>query len=125
MATRCIIKIKGSSIVLYKHWDGHPKSTLPWLKAFLNDFTTKRGIDTEYLAAQLVRSSALDAAKYGLDDSRHTGWGLLVAAKQEHIEIGQEYEYELQPEKNTVKVTSLYPKKSYIEHCTVKSIKEE
>ena len=79
MATRCSIIVDGiDTVKVYKHWDGAPESTLEWLQVFNKDFTDNRGFDNpEYKIAQLVRSSARDAKVYGLDPSKHTGWGIL------------------------------------------------
>ena len=78
MGTRSVITVEGIEFVkLYKHWDGYPESTLPWLESFNKDFSENRGDDPEYKIAQLVRSSARDAEKFGLDDSLYTGWGLI------------------------------------------------
>ena len=78
MATRCSIIVDGiDTVKVYKHWDGHPESTLEWLQDFNQDFAKNRGDDAEYKIAQLLRSSARDAKVYGLDPSKHTGWGIL------------------------------------------------
>ena len=79
MATRCSIIVDGiDTVKVYKHWDGAPESTLEWLQVFNKDFTDNRGFDNpEYKIAQLLRSSARDAKVYGLDPSKHTGWGIL------------------------------------------------
>ena len=78
MATRCSIIVDGiDTVKVYKHWDGAPESTLEWLQVFNKDFTDNRGDDAEYKIAQLLRSSARDAKVYGLDPSKHTGWGIL------------------------------------------------
>lgn len=78
MSTSCTIKIEGITFAkIYKHWDGDPDSTLLWLETFNVDFATNRGIDPEYKFAQLLRSSTRDADMFSLDDSKHTGWGVL------------------------------------------------
>ena len=78
MATRCSIIVEGiDSVKVYKHNDGYPEATLEWLQDFNQDFTKNRGDDAEYKIAQLLRSSARDAKVYGLDPSKHTGWGIL------------------------------------------------
>jgi hypothetical protein len=92
MATRCCVKIEGTKIAkLYKHWDGGPDSTLPWLEDFNKDFAKYRGVDADYKFAQLVRSSIRDAEEYGLDSSKHTGWGIV----DYNDNCGAEYEYTL------------------------------
>lgn len=62
---------------VYKHFDGYPDSTLPWLKSFNRAFSAMRRDDPEYKFAQLLRSSARDAGRFNLDDSEYTGWGVL------------------------------------------------
>ena len=92
MATRCTIKVEGIDLVkVYKHHDGYPEATLEWLQDFNQDFTDNRGNDAEYKIAQLLRSSARDAEKYGLDDSKHTGWGILPMDN----DAGEDFEYTL------------------------------
>lgn len=78
MATSAIIQLEGYKVAkLYKHWDGHPDSTLQWLEDFNRDFVENRGDDDVYKFAQLIRSSAFDCEKYHLDKSRYTGWGVI------------------------------------------------
>tara|TARA_R100000655_G_scaffold101532_1_gene146767 strand:+ start:261 stop:623 length:363 start_codon:yes stop_codon:yes gene_type:complete len=77
MSTNAIIRIEGIDFAqVYKHWDGYPQATLPWLKAFNEKFASERGSDPEYKLAQLLRSSAFEAKTFNLDDSKLTGWGL-------------------------------------------------
>jgi hypothetical protein len=77
MATPATISLEGfPTAILYKHWDGYPEATLQWLIDFNQDFIANRGDDPEYKFAQLLRSSAFEAEKYGLDPSKHTGWGV-------------------------------------------------
>ena len=90
MSTSCTIKIEGVAFAkIYKHWDGNPDSTLPWLEAFNIDFATNRGVDSEYKFAQLLRSSTRDANIFSLDDSKHTGWGVLPYTAS--VDIDYEY----------------------------------
>lgn len=90
MATRALIRVEGFTLAaLYKHWDGHPDATLRWLEPFNQDFIEHRGADPSYHFAQLIRSSAIDAAEYGLDDSKYTGWGVVSY----EAKMGQVYEY--------------------------------
>ena len=90
MATRATIKVEGVNYAkVYKHWDGYPDATLPWLKDFNKDFKENRGSDPEYKFAQLLRSSARDVEKYGLGPSKYTGWGVLPF----DANVGEEYEY--------------------------------
>jgi hypothetical protein len=92
MATRATIQLEGfKTAKLYKHWDGSPESTLPWLESFNKDFVEKRGDDPDYKFAQLIRSSARDAEKYDLDPSKHTGWGVINIDD----EAGEEFAYRL------------------------------
>lgn len=77
MATSAVIIIEGfNAACVYKHHDGYPEGTLPWLEEFNKDFTEKRGNDTEYKFAQLLRSSERDAEKYRMCTDKHTGWGV-------------------------------------------------
>ena len=78
MSTNAIIFVEDfEGVAVYKHWDGYPEATLKWLEDFNKDFIKRRGVDPQYEFAQLLRSSARDAEKYNLDDSRHTGWGVI------------------------------------------------
>jgi len=79
MSTKAMIMVVGlPDVALYKHWDGMPKSTLPWLEEFNMEFQKKRGDDPEYKFAQLIRSSVFLAEKHGLDKDNSTGWGVLT-----------------------------------------------
>jgi len=78
MGTSAVIRVSDLDLELYKHFDGYPEATLEWLLDFNDDFSRNIGHDPEFKMAQLVRSSALDAKKYNLDDSRYTGWGLSI-----------------------------------------------
>ncbi len=77
MATPCSIWVEGVTYaVLCKYWDGMPSSTLPWLEDFNAEASKSLRDNTANKFAALVRSSIEDAAKYGLDDSKFTGWGI-------------------------------------------------
>jgi hypothetical protein len=90
MATRATIIVEGQpSVKAYKHWDGYPEATLPWLEEFNMAFSYARGDDPDYKLAQLLRSSALDAEKFNLDPSTATGWGIIPI----DADMGEEYEY--------------------------------
>lgn len=103
MATRAKISIKDlPGIALYKHWDGYPEGTLPWLESFNKRFTEERGNDLEYKMAQLIRSSAFDCEEFNLDPSRATGWGVIKPS-----EWDTDFEYVLL-EDGTVEVKSNY-----------------
>jgi len=78
MSTPAAILIPGIKAAVYKHSDGDPLSTLKWLEDFNKKFAEARGKDCSYKLAALLRSSASDAAKYNLDDSLYTGWGIMV-----------------------------------------------
>jgi hypothetical protein len=91
MATRAIIKTEGCKVAIYKHFDGYPEATLPWLKEFNEDFEKHRPGDPSYKVAQLLRSSVREQNKYSLDDSPYTGWGILVNPG----EYGAHYVYTL------------------------------
>lgn len=92
MATRSTIKVEGfNTAKLYKHWDGYPSATLPWLTKFNKEFTEKRGDDPSYKFAQLIRSSVTMSEEFELDKSTETGWGVVKISE----EMGQEYEYTL------------------------------
>jgi len=95
MGTRCIIKVDGlKGVCVYKHWDGFPENTLPWLKDFNKKFTEERGEDPEYKFAQLLRSSAFDCKKFNLGKDRATGWGVLPI-KDNNIALDIAYVYTL------------------------------
>ena len=76
MSTSAFITVEGSTIALYKHWDGDPESTLAWLEHFHTAFLSERGKARPYEMAQLVRSSASLAEEFSLDPNTATGWGL-------------------------------------------------
>jgi hypothetical protein len=92
MATRSVIKVEGfTTAQLYKHWDGYPDSTLPWLEKFNREFTEKRGDDKSYKFAQLIRSSVFMQEEFGLDSSTETGWGVVGY----DADCGEEFVYTL------------------------------
>lgn len=78
MSTNAVIRIEGFRLVeLYKHNDGYPEATLPWLEKFNLNFVKIRGNDMPYKFAQLVRSSSYMAKEFpDLDKSEFTGWGV-------------------------------------------------
>ena len=90
MSTRATIKIEGFGVAkVYKHFDGYPSATLPWLKSFAYEFNKNRGWDPSYMLAQLLRSSRADATTFDLDESDTTGWGVVGYDD----DCGQDYEY--------------------------------
>ena len=93
MGTRALIHVQGlPQVAVYKHWDGSPESTLPWLEKFNKEFAEKRGDDPSYKFAQLLRSSVRDAEEFGLDTSTETGWGVVA---NDGGDCGEEYTYTL------------------------------
>ena len=101
MATRASIAVEGfKEVKVYKHWDGYPEATLPWLEKFNKDFAEKRGNDPTYKFAQLLRSSVRDAEEFDLDPSVHTGWGVVPRGD----DYGEEFRYFLKAD-GTVEVT--------------------
>lgn len=103
MATRAVIIVPGIPVKLYKHWDGYPSGTLPWLEKFNKKFTQERGIDPNYKFAQLIRSSVRMAEEFNLDLSHHTGWGVMKI----NVRCGEEYTYTLQDD-GTVTYECMY-----------------
>ena len=93
MGTRALIHVQGlPQVAVYKHWDGSPESTLPWLEKFNKEFAEKRGDDPSYKFAQLLRSSVRDAEEFRLDTSTETGWGVVA---NDVVDCGEEYTYTL------------------------------
>lgn len=92
MATRAIIKIEGIDFAqVYKHWDGDPECTLPFLTEFNREFFEGRGEDPVYKFAQLLRATVKKAEKFNLDDREFTGWGVTAI----DVDYGQDFEYTL------------------------------
>jgi len=82
MSTNAVIQVEGIDFAeVYKHWDGYPEATLPFLEAFNKDFAKHRGDDPTYKFAQLLRDTVRRQDEFNLDPSCHTGWG--VYAKDE------------------------------------------
>lgn len=78
MSTRAVIGIEGNQYAMvYKHSDGYPSGTLPWLLDFNADFTKVRGDDPDYKMAQLVRSTVTMAEDYDLQNDDYLGWGIV------------------------------------------------
>lgn len=63
MSTRCHIQVKSQGkiypCIIYKHSDGYPEGTLPFLEAFTKRFFDQRGDDPEYFVAQYLRQLAI------------------------------------------------------------------
>lgn len=79
MSTNAYIQVEGSEVAVYKHWDGGPKDTLPWLRTFHKRFLNSSNSsepDQSYETAQLIRSSIDLQNDFNLDGSRTTGWGV-------------------------------------------------
>ena len=97
MGTRAIIKIENIDVALYKHCDGAPDSTLPWLVEFHSDFLKNRGEDPCYEFAQLIRSSSnlKNVEKYRLGNSPYIGWGVITFNKLDPDYMGAQYVYTL------------------------------
>ena len=90
MGTRAAIKLEGFEVCqMYKHWDGYPEATLPWLQKFNAEFSAHRKDDPEYKMAQLLRSSSYMRDEFGLDSSNTTGWGVTAYGEG----WGQEFTY--------------------------------
>ena len=78
MSTNATIKIKGVMFAkIYKHWDGYPEATQPFLEKFNKEFTENRGDDPEYKFAQLLRATKRLEKEFDLDSSDTTGWGVI------------------------------------------------
>ena len=77
MSTNAVIRIQGVRYCeVYKHWDGYPENTLPWLEKFNKYFAENRGDDPSYKIAQLLRSSVRMQDEFHLDPNTLTGWGI-------------------------------------------------
>lgn len=121
MGTRCLIKVEGmKGVAVYKHWDGYPKGTLPWLKSFNKNFTKERGDDPEYKFAQLLRSSAFDCDKFHLGNDKTTGWGVLPLKTNNEIPFDIAYVYIL---KKDGKVKTYRPRNDKVKGTVLDEIK--
>lgn len=106
MSTNAIIRIEGmTNAQVYKHWDGYPEGTLPWLKKFNESFKKHRGSDPEYKMAQLLRDSVRSEDEYHLDKSEYSGWG--VYAYLDPKRCGAEFVYTLMDD-GSVDVEDIY-----------------
>lgn len=64
MSNSCVVKVEGSSVVLYQHWNGNPEYMIPFLKEFYEWFIKERGyLDESMAIAQLVRRTAFKDAE--------------------------------------------------------------
>lgn len=110
MSTRSVIRFKNDEVgsMIYKHWDGYPSATIPWLVDKVKTFTEKRGNDYTYFAAYILKSVLVDAEKYGLDDSPLTGWGLFKDNKEKNKVVkdsfGVDYVYTIDLDAKTIKI---------------------
>lgn len=88
MSTRAQIMVKGSPVLVYKHCDGYPNGTLPFLTEFVDKYLEGRGTDIYYFLSQYLRHEAFkeqvrmsgdsffsDRPQY-LPSRSLTGWGL-------------------------------------------------
>jgi len=123
MGTRCIIKVEGlKGVCVYKHWDGYPEGTLPWLKDFNKNFTKERGNDPQYKFAQLLRSSAFDCVKFNLGNDKTTGWGVLSLKTNNDIPFDIAYVYIL---KKDGKVKTYRPRNDKVKGTVLDEIKSK
>lgn len=77
MATSALITLEGfPKFSLYRHHDGYPSGTLPFLTFFNERFTKIRGNDLEYKAAQLVRATIIYGEQFHLCMDETCGWGI-------------------------------------------------
>jgi len=117
MATRGQIGVKGSDVLIYKHWDCYPEETLPTLKDTVGVFYEERGNDPEYCVAQIVRAYARrdeerrkerkERAEKGeqrvmgnYESPSMTGWGL----RCKHVAPDIEYFYWVDLEEPAIEV---------------------
>jgi len=94
MSTHAVIRVEGSNVALFKHWDGYPENTLPWLKKFNKDSVKFfPAMYPDHKVAELIRSTVTSAKKYTLSKS---GWAVLIAPPEQGFhEIDAEFIYEL------------------------------
>lgn len=92
MSTVATIKIEGLNFAkAYKHWDGDPDATYPWLKSFNETFAEQGGYGPDRKLAQLLRDSKAREAEFRLDKSNFTGWRIVPFTAN----VGEEFEYTL------------------------------
>ena len=114
MSTSAQIRVKGSDVLIYKHYDGYPSDVLPVLKDILSRYIKERGPrDYEYATAQIMRKFAREDEErrkqfedndFGADKPRLTGWGL---GTRLHGDIRYFYEIDLKERKIIVKEPNL------------------
>jgi len=99
MGTCAVIHIQDVEYAeVYKHFDGYPEDTLPWLIKFNERFLRIRGDENTYKFAQLLRSSVEMQEEFNLDPSLDSSWGV-----SEYGENFADYRYVLMND-GTVKV---------------------
>ena len=108
MSTHAVIRVDGSDVVLFKHWDGYPENTLPWLIKFNKGFVKKYPTSyPEYKVADLIRSTVKSAKTYNLCKD---GWAVMVSPPEKGIDsIDAEYIYELKRNGEVSVVHLIYP----------------
>lgn len=122
MSTRAHIVIEGHPVMIYKHSDGYPEGVLPVLSDIVLRFSEKRGIDDEYLAAQIVRAFAFDDADNHTGstyDPRESmlGWGLDTS-----LHGDEEYIYLIKSNGNGgYLIEGRVPTPAFYEHPTIEN----
>lgn len=118
MSTRCHIRVKEANsklypCMIYKHSDGYPERTLPFLEKFTKRFFKERGDDAEYYLAQLLRHWAIEDQKESennewykenekyLPKNQFYGWGVCLTSDP-HGDIEYLYTVDLATGKVTV-----------------------
>jgi len=106
MGTKALINFKDEdskphAVSIYKHWDGYPSATAPFIFHFAKEYYNNRGADVEYAVAQFLRWTITKGKEFGLDMSEFTGWGVF----DKHApKVGQEYTYTINLGTHTVKI---------------------
>lgn len=83
MSTNAVIQVEGNDCIVYKHWDGYPSATLPFLREFHKRFLKNRGYDPTYETAQLLRATMTMGPDFELDPSEFTGWGVYAGTVED------------------------------------------
>lgn len=108
MSTRSVIRFKNDEVgtMIYKHWDGYPSATIPWLCTKIKEFTEVRKNDYSYFFAYVLKNIFNDAKEFGLDDSKFTGWGLLKHDDRAARSLGVDYVYTVDLENKTIAINN-------------------